>query len=628
MSKFIYFYAIFIINYLLTIQKLCGSNEIEHCIECDNDNKEICKKCENKYFVLFAGLKCISCNDKNYGQPACEGNCDSSRYNDIDNVLCDKCKEGYYSIEGFCTPCLDGSENCVKCSYEASQESDKKIYTCLDCVGGLNGEYRVSEDGTCRKCRLPSFCLECRYKIGTYDVECIKCKDDYYLSNGICNKCYYQSNVIEGGICYKYYCPGVNHNKNNYSNCNNNYVKKNERECILCPSNCNYNYCYYDQSANQAKCSKCNSYYALTPQGTCISCPDHCSSCDYDQSANSIKCNSCLWGYVLASDGKCILCPSNCDYSYCHYEQSTNIARCSKCNSEYVLTNLNTCIPCPKDCYSCDYDQSTNSAKCNHCFTYYAISDQGTCISCPSNCNTCDYDKNTTSTKCNNCFNRYAFTPSKECTSCGEGCGSCYFNNGQIICTNCDYKYALDTTNNKCIHCPSNCTYCHFNNSSKLICDNCDLDYVLNEAKLCEFCTNNEEIGGEGCLHCKYDNGINKCTDCRNDYIHVDNDYVCKLPSEINLNIGCRNATRLENGEYTCNRCRSISYTMMTRYNSTNDCYPAENELVNCEKGYEDENKNLTCTNAFIIIVLFGVRNINKVYVIISALLIIFLIII
>ena len=41
MSKFIYFYTIFIINYLLTIQKLCGSNEIEHCVECDNNNKDI-----------------------------------------------------------------------------------------------------------------------------------------------------------------------------------------------------------------------------------------------------------------------------------------------------------------------------------------------------------------------------------------------------------------------------------------------------------------------------------------------------------------------------------------------------------------------------------------------------------
>ena len=40
----------------------------------------------------------------------------------------------------------------------------------------------------------------------------------------------------------------------------------------------------------------------------------------------------------------------------------------------------------------------------------------------------------------------------------------------------------------------------------------------------------NAAIGGVGCLKClkcKYENGINKCTDCRNDYIHIDIDYAC-----------------------------------------------------------------------------------------------------
>ena len=50
MSKSIYCYTLFIINYLLANQKLCGSNEIEHCIECDND-QEICKNV--KINILF-----------------------------------------------------------------------------------------------------------------------------------------------------------------------------------------------------------------------------------------------------------------------------------------------------------------------------------------------------------------------------------------------------------------------------------------------------------------------------------------------------------------------------------------------------------------------------------------------
>ena len=125
MIKLTSLYTFFFINILLTNQKLCGTNEIEYCIECDLE-QEICTKCENKYFIAYAGLKCISCSDKKYGQPQCEGNCDGSKINEINAVLCDKCKEGYYSLDGFCTQCSIGSENCVKCSYEAYPGSNIK----------------------------------------------------------------------------------------------------------------------------------------------------------------------------------------------------------------------------------------------------------------------------------------------------------------------------------------------------------------------------------------------------------------------------------------------------------------------------------------------------------------------
>ena len=159
---FIYLYILFIINYLLTNQKSCGS------------------------FVLFDGYQFIPSNDKEYGEPACEGNCDSSRYSQIQKVLSNKCMEGYYNVEGFCIKCSIGSEHFVKCSYEISSEN-KQIYTCLECVDGLDGEYRISKDNG--KCR-------------TY-----KCHNNYYLSNGRYKGCHYKSNVIEGGICYNYYCP-------------------------------------------------------------------------------------------------------------------------------------------------------------------------------------------------------------------------------------------------------------------------------------------------------------------------------------------------------------------------------------------------------------------------------------
>jgi hypothetical protein len=635
---FIYLYTLFIINLLLSNQKQCGRYEIPHCNECD-DVQELCTKCEDKYFVLFGGYQCISCSDKEYGEPACEGNCDGSRYNQIQKVLCDKCKEGYYNVEGFCIECSIGSEHCVKCSYELSSESNKHMYTCLECVDGLNGEYRISKiDGKCRKCNKPPS-TECYFEKGKLDdYVCTKCQNNYYLSNGRCYGCYYQSNVIEGGTCYNYYCPGGNHNQNNYCTCNLYYVLSVQNTCKSCPSNCkydkNYNhyYCYYDKNTDSAKCEYCESRYILTDQGTCLFCPTMCNTCFYDKNTNSAKCKTCYSDAILTTQNTCMPCPTNCNT--CFYDENTDSAKCKSCHFNDVLTTQNTCISCPSNCYTCFYDENTDSAKCKSCHNNEVLTTEYTCISCPSNCNSCSYDKNLNLAKCNSCINDYTISSNNECIYCGVGCIhcnledgdikciSCYesyilednkciklnvpeycinyisqrFNNkDEVICTKCDKLYALDSINNKCIHCPNYCPSCLFDDSNRLICDNCDLEYVLNETKLCECCTDNAAIGGVGCLHCKYQNGINNCTQCRNDYIHIDNDYICKLPSEVNLNVGCINAIRLENGEYTCKKCRNLSYTMITKYNSIKDCYPAENELVNCEKGNEDENKNLSC---------------------------------
>jgi hypothetical protein len=622
-----------IINYLLTSQKKCGRYEVAHCSVCDYD-LEICTKCEDNYFVLYGGTECVKCDDKDFGQPQCDGKCDDSRYDEIGKVLCDNCKEGFYSIEGICFSCESGSEKCVKCSYKASPGSDKKIYTCLDCLGGLYGEYRVSKnDGKCRVCNKPP-CSECHYKNGTIDdYFCTKCPKDYFLSNERCHQCYYNRNDITGGYCKKYYCPGDSNHNNNYCYCNSYYVLSSQNTCLPYPSNCKS--AHYDQNTNSAFCDKCDDNYVVTNLGTCTPYPSYCKSAHYDQNTNSAFCDKCYSNYVVTNLGTCTPYPSYCNLA--HYDQTTNSAFCDKCISNYVVTNLGICTPCPSNCYSCHYNQTSNTAICDSCHSYYAITNQGTCISCPSSpCNSCFYDQNTNSAICNSCNSGYILGSDHKCIYCGAGCQSCKLEEGNITCTSCysnylwngaiceqmstpsycsTYKrekfnnknefvctscysnYALNKIDNKCVHCPNYCPSCLFDDINTLVCNNCVLNYVLNETKLCEFCTSNEAIGGVGCLQCKYENGINKCTDCRNDYIHIDNEYVCKLPSEVNLHVGCRNATRLENGEYTCNRCRSISYTMMIRYNNTNDCYPAEKELVYCQKGYEDENKTLSCTN-------------------------------
>ena len=159
----------------------------------------------------------------------------------------------------------------------------------------------------------------------------------------------------------------------------------------------------------------------------------------------------------------------------------------------------------------------------------------------------------------------------------------------------CNTNKFIPNEANKCLICPSHCIYCHFDDNNIFYCDSCDENYVLNEAKLCEACSNNIQIGGEGCVNCRYEGGRNKCLRCRSDYIFIENDYVCKLPSEINLNVTCEKAKRINN-EYSCTKCRRGNYTLMTRYNNTNDCYNSTNEIINCYSGYEDKDGNLSCT--------------------------------
>ena len=517
MFKVIYLYTIFIMNFLLTKQLKCGNYNVENCLKCDTTK---CGECKSGYFPTFAGLECTPCDDEeNGGQKGCKGSCDSSKYSLTGGVLCDKCKDGYYSVEGICTQCSIGSPNCVQCSYEASPGSDQKIYTCLKCI---SEEYEISPiDGKCRPCAKPDHCLKCRFNPVTHKSECILCENGYYLSNGLCYKCGNQPKSVTGGSCYYYYCPGAsNHDQFSYCTCNSNYALKPPNNCIPCDGNCND--CRYEQ--NTAKCYGCISYYTLSPQNTCTHCPSNCLSCYYDQ--NILKCSSCGVGFGI-SNGQCMSCGDQC----ISCEFSDNKAICKQCGGNYILTDKNICE----------------------------------LLSIPDHCNS--YQKKR--------FN----------------------NKAEVVCTGCSSYYVLDAVNNKCLDCPSYCTRCHFDNSKNFFCDNCAYNYVLNTNQLCEPCANNALIGGVGCIHCKYENNRNKCTQCRYDYIFIRTDDVCKLPSEINLNATCLEAIRLDNGEYSCVKCRNINYTLIIRFNSTTDCYPAENEIVNCANGNEDEYRNLTCTN-------------------------------
>ena len=117
----------------------CGEEEIEHCEECGEGNT--CIKCEDKHFLFFNNLLCLPCDHKYYGQKGCGGNCDGSKFKDNGLVLCeeDKCKKGYYYVNGICNECSNIINVCSDCFFD----DDNQKPVCNECI---SKEFKLNKD--------------------------------------------------------------------------------------------------------------------------------------------------------------------------------------------------------------------------------------------------------------------------------------------------------------------------------------------------------------------------------------------------------------------------------------------------------------------------------------------------
>lgn len=345
---------------------------------------------------------------------------------------------------------------------------------------------------------------------------------------------------------------------------------------------------------------------------------------DYECYNNTMKNNS----------NKCI-CPDNCHK--CFYGPDSYYgAECTECFPGYYLKkdklNNNKCIECPNNCYNCSL--INNEIKCNNCSPGFFLSGNN-CISCGDNCNSCNENH-----ICNNCMKDYHLS-NGECLKCSEHCSKCIKENDNIKCIICDEFFTLNLQN-ECENCPSNCNDCFFKDN-KFICTKCKENYILINDK-CDICSNDESIGGIGCLKCEYSNNTNKCKECKsNDYALIINKYQClsnlnpnienlngclkanyingnyeciycksgfililnekkcKNASEIKLNNYCENATKINvyNNLYSCSNCQS--YNNICKVFKKIDgieimnCSIQEGNLVNCLKATEDNNENVQC---------------------------------
>lgn len=302
------FLFIFLRLFIFSSNIPCGEEEIENCKKCDTgENSEKCLECEDKYFPFLNNALCIPCDHYNYGNVGCGGNCDSSNYKEIRNVLCEPngCKEGYYQIEGICFPCSVGSDFCKKCSYNPPNNeinsinlTDSKYFVCEECI---NNKYKVNEYGRCIHCSIP-YCISCHFDSNGRDV-CDECIYGYYINTWqTCSKC----------PCPVYITNGT---------------------CMICSDNI--------KDFSKSECW-CNESYVETYNGICSKCPENCYSCNYEN-LNFI-CYKCKIGYILNSKKECISCGENC--AYCTLDQNEN-PQCIKCLNGSYLNDDHNCLNCP-----------------------------------------------------------------------------------------------------------------------------------------------------------------------------------------------------------------------------------------------------------------------------------------
>ena len=359
---------IFLLFLSLITNLKCSSHTIENCMQLRKNNTSYyCDKCKENHFLFFDDLYCLPCDHKYYGQVGCGGNCDSSRYKNDRFVYCNenKCKEGYFYLNGLCFSCEKGSPGCKNCSVSETQNEYGQIdynYICNEC---LSDEYRLDQFGTCEKCSI-SNCLKCKFTDNNLNQECIQCEENYYLSNGICKNCKTVS------INYMS-CTDCSDDSSNLSSCYcyySNYAIHENKTCSYCPEGCNY--CYINEN-NIPYCLRCSSG-TFKKENECLICDTGCNSCILGDNGQKI-CTSCDPQYALFN-GTCKLCGYGCNN--CIIKDGKNTS-CLSCYNNYGYNpNNENCTYCryidylgDHGCYSCRLNNNTNKYECLECDYHY-----------------------------------------------------------------------------------------------------------------------------------------------------------------------------------------------------------------------------------------------------------------
>ena len=471
----------------LKICKSMNSEDFKNCEEI-NEEKGICSKCKEDYFLNTGDYRCIKTK-----------NCSESNFE-----ICTKCEDGFY-YDRKSNECKMKDNNFLYCKETIDGT------TCEACEDG----YYFSEDG---KCTTINYCSEVNN-----DNKCKKCISNYYLtSSNYYSSCTITDNCFVGdsdnGLCLfcdeNYYIDYKDGKcKSNKEDNEYKYCRMANGECI----DCIYGYFIGEDSkcssskncseSNLGICQTCSENFYLGKDSLC-SDVEHCI-----YSNRYFECIDCEGDYYYnIRDKKCILGENN--YTNC---KITNWEGnfCDKCKPNFCLNQTDhTCSNNeePGDFYKCAMTDSSGRF----------------CVGCED-----DY---------------YLGTETLRCSTI-NGCEKAEI--GDSKCIECNPYYCLDVKTGKCedndvIEDEEKKYYyrCNRTNKEGTGCEICLEGFSLTEDGLCvdlenceekkedgtcEKCLNDEEsyyfycvneIFGcvetyeHNCLECSDIFELNKCTKC------------------------------------------------------------------------------------------------------------------
>ena len=475
----------------LKICKSLNSEDFKNCEEI-NEEKGICSKCKENYYLNTGDFRCIKTQ-----------NCSESIFE-----VCTKCIDGYY---------YDRKENqCIP--------KDTNFLYCKETIDGTTCEicedgYYFAEDGKCSKV---NYCSQVNS-----NNQCEKCIQNYYLSSSYqystcttTDKC--QIGDSDTGLCYL---------------CDENYYI--DYKDGKCKSNIEDNEFKFCQTAN-GKCKECIFGYFIGDDFKC-SITKNCSE------SNLGICEVCSDNFYLGKDNLC----SNVE----HCIFSNRYFECIECEGEYYYNiRDNECVLADYNYTNCkitDFDGN----HCDKCKTNYCLNQTDhTCFNNenPGDFYKCAMTDSSGSF-CTSCEDDYYLGPETLHCSIINGCEKAEIDDSR--CIECNSYYCFDAKTGKCedndiIEDEEKKYYyrCNRTNNEGTKCEICMEGFTLNEEGLCldmekceentddgkcKKCLNNEEtyyfycaneIFGcietydHYCLECNNILEFNKCTKCIEGY--------------------------------------------------------------------------------------------------------------